>query len=59
MPRLDAMSRAREGEDSRARALSLEAATAEVIAGFFGDGVSLVTASTSPTCSLDGISEAS
>jgi len=36
MPRLEAMSRASDGDSSRVRALSLAAAIAEVVVVFFG-----------------------
>lgn len=36
MPRLDAMSRASDGDSSRVRALSRAAAMAEVVVVFFG-----------------------
>lgn len=41
MPLLDAISRARDGDSSRVRALSLAAAMAEVVDVFFGGVVSL------------------
>lgn len=44
MPLLEAMSRAREGDDSRCRALSLAAVMADVVVVLLGEGVSSVDA---------------
>ena len=51
------MSRAREGDDSRGRALSLAAVIADVVVVFFGEGVSVgVVVSDTFASSLEGLS---